>query len=514
MSLQDGYNGRAIFISYRHLDNHLPPQSSKELLGFVDYLRRQVDFDLVQLGCPNVIFWQDRTKIAPADDFNAEIEKALKNADLFIAILSQHYITSPWCIRELGTMKSRVTSLGTPEGDGRIFRVDKHKISEEEIPEQLRNTHRVPFYHEDRYDGKVLHYFWRGKVQHIDEYESAVRTLAEGICERLKKLGIRFHPKKELNPGEPHKGPSNGRTVFVAKPAGDMIPSYQYLVRELQGAGYRVTPDPEKDLDNLVKEMQSHFVEALSEAEASIHLLGTWTGGRPYRLEMDLVPMQLAAAAKEAERKPEFKRIIWAPAILPGTLGESEIVSRDYLEVLKHFGQKLSETDQVLNDTAAHFVGFVLQHLAKERGDPIPDSRIKSKIVYIRASGLKKLALQIARELRRIGFDPIELARVDEEFPDQGPHIVACWGSQSKAKIEAEIRAIYESMKKGRPSGGKLILLLTSPSTKSKTDVLDLPMPYVDHIVDARKCDDARSVGEELASALGDDYGLLGGAGR
>ena len=102
-------------------------------------------------------------------------------------------------------------------------------------------------------------------------------------------------------------------------------------------------PDPDKDLGGLGEEVRSLVVEALSEAEVSIHLLGARTGGRPDGLDMDLVPMQLAAAAEEAKRKRGFERMIWAPAVLPRSSAEPEM-ARDPLEVLGRFDQQLLAT--------------------------------------------------------------------------------------------------------------------------------------------------------------------------
>ena len=65
------------------------------------------------------------------------------------------------------------------------------------------------------------------------------------------------------------------------------------------------------------EEVRSTVINALAEAEASIHLLGIRTGGRPDGLDMDLVPMQLAAAAEKAKEQPGFERMIWAPTVLP-----------------------------------------------------------------------------------------------------------------------------------------------------------------------------------------------------
>jgi hypothetical protein len=81
-----------MFVSYRRLDDDAPP--GKRASGFVDYLLRQVRYDLVQLGVPHAIVWQDRSKIAPADDWNEDISNALNKAELFTVILSKNYITS------------------------------------------------------------------------------------------------------------------------------------------------------------------------------------------------------------------------------------------------------------------------------------------------------------------------------------------------------------------------------------------------------------------------------------
>jgi hypothetical protein len=385
MTLQSGNacDEREVFISYRRLDNDLPPDTPNGR-GFVDYLKRQVRYDLSQLGVPDAILWQDRSEIAPADDWNEKIRNALNNAELFIAVLSKNYINSPWCEKELHTMKSRTEMLGTPAGDRRIFRVDKHKVPEDKIPEALRTIQAVQFYREDRYDAEgVDEYFWRGKVRLIDEYEGAVNKLARGICRRLEELGIPCQ-RKEQPERRPENGrPTNGRVVFVAKPAGDMMQAYRSLVTELRNTGFRVTPDPDKELGASADAVRSTVAKALAEAEASIHLLGTRRGGGPDGLDMDLVPMQLAAAADEARNRPGFARLIWAPIVLPsGTAAEAKMAQRDPLDVVDKFGERL-ETDHVVGDTASRFNEFVfqrLERLGRKRSDPSAERKLERKV--------------------------------------------------------------------------------------------------------------------------------------
>jgi hypothetical protein len=147
----------------------------------------------------------------------------------------------------------------------------------------------------------------------------------------------------------------------VAKPAIDMVESYKAVVAELRGRGYRVTPEDDQDLRKLGKnKLQSIVVNALEDAEASIHLLGEKTGARPDGL--DLVPMQLAAAADEARKRPDFVRMIWAPKVLLSQTSAG--VDRDPLKVVGKFGEPLP-TDQIDGDTASRFIEYMLQRLER-----------------------------------------------------------------------------------------------------------------------------------------------------
>jgi hypothetical protein len=64
----------------------------------------------------------------------------------------------------------------------------------------------------------------------------------------------------------------------------------------------------------------------------------------------------------------------------------------------------------------------------------------------------------------------------------------------SRTKIWDEIMTVRRSWTTAKPAGGKLILLVTSPATKSKAEALDVGIPHVDHTIDAMACD-AASVG-------------------
>src|SRR5262249_54169120 len=154
-------------------------------------------------------------------------------------------------------------------GSRRIFRVDKHKVPDVDIPKALRVIQSVIFYGVDEETKRVEEYFWRGQVRRRREYFGAVHDLAVAICDRLDELGIlRLEPQAApQSPSPAHNVNATGSVVFVAKPASDMLESYRTLVYELRGAGFRVTPDPDKDLGSHGEDVRSAVVNALAKAE-------------------------------------------------------------------------------------------------------------------------------------------------------------------------------------------------------------------------------------------------------
>jgi hypothetical protein len=160
-----------IYVSYARQDNEPEP-------GFVDFLMMNLRNELLQLGVQHV--WLDRGKLSEA------ILSTLNEAELFVVILSKNYITSAWRKQELSAMASRIAMLDPDAGQRRIFRVDKHNVPRDQIPEPLRRIHAVRFYSED---DESKSYYRRGKVRRPDEFERAVRGLALAIRRRLDELG-------------------------------------------------------------------------------------------------------------------------------------------------------------------------------------------------------------------------------------------------------------------------------------------------------------------------------------
>ena len=503
---EEGGVGRSVFISYRRLDDDPPPEKPDG--GFVRYLSQQVRWELNQLGVPKAVLWRDRAKIEPGDVWSLKIEKALSDADLFLAIVSRNYVHSDWCAREVSTMAARVLS-DSNDSPRRMLRIDKHRVDERLIPEPLRIVQAIRFYQEDAETKEEDEFFWRGRVCLYDEYIYAVRRLARAIYERLEQLGGLSEAKRDGAKDEPSSSTVGEtpdfipiHTIFVAKPAADMLEEYRSLTRELTQRGCRVLPDPSVALSDNAEQVTGTIQDALGNSAFSIHLIGERRGSRPDGLNEDLVPFQLSAAARRATSDPKFSRLIWAPKILPRSdPADNDIKLRDPIEVLAGLGDKCP-TDEIDGDTVARFKEFVLQRIFS---DTTPSVRPN---IYIHSvSTDRDFAVEVARELKSLGATPLLGPETDDGSSEQveqarrallsgTQYAIVCWAAANRAEVTSEaVCSALQDWKSENQSKRQLILLLGRPSSKAKTEIAEFGVGQaVDRIIDASGPDDIKVV--------------------
>ena len=174
----------AIYVSYRQLDN-ATPTGVRVRAGFVDYLLRQVRSRLQEDGVPDAILWQDYSQIQP-DEIWSEAILNVNKADFFIVILSKNYLRSVWSTKELACIIKRAEMLDGRAWERRIFRVDKHRVPEDQIPEALRGIQAVRFYREG--NDATYEFFWGGKVRLSKEFDKALLELTSAIGNRLEEV--------------------------------------------------------------------------------------------------------------------------------------------------------------------------------------------------------------------------------------------------------------------------------------------------------------------------------------
>ena len=102
-----------VFVSYAHADNEIPESSSAKF-GWVTTLARNLNI------APNVypknLFIDHRLK--PGDVFSDDLVQIVQNSALLVLLLSQNYIDSNWCGKELDHFIRTRGRLRRPDAGG------------------------------------------------------------------------------------------------------------------------------------------------------------------------------------------------------------------------------------------------------------------------------------------------------------------------------------------------------------------------------------------------------------
>jgi len=298
---------------------------------------------------------------------------------------------------------------------------------------------------------------------------------------------------------------TNGRTVFVARPADDMWPGYIRIVDELRNRGFAVVPDSDIPKENGAVEFIDH---ALARAEVAVHLLGGERGYAPAE-EEPIVSLQLARAALRTQAasasepdQSEFRRIVWAPKILddtaaptPGRPGE-----RDPLAVLARFGEQLPG-DKVLGENLIRFVDFLYQYLDKTRprtaisaiefeaGAKIFIDHDEDDIDYADELAMALQERSLTPLLPTFDGKPSLRTAQNRRYMQECTAIALCWGKATEAWVMAETSKLDQWRRAGRREQFVATLLAAPPTHRFKQRRLRIKPPGIDQVVDMTDAD-------------------------
>ncbi len=471
---------RPLFISYRRADNRPPPDVPKAE-GYITHFCRQLYWELDNAGLAADSLWIDRNQLEPADKFTEVIQQQLQNSDILLAILSNGYVSSGWCCEEVDYFAQRLRDVPDAERKRRIFRVDKHEVADADLPEALQNLQAVRLYEKDPESGVEREFYYRGKLRRPTPYREAINELAIAIRKRIQELGLvrrtqgpgmvaAAHAAAEPlahAPPERAAAPGNGRTVYVAMPAFELEEQHTTLVRELRGRGFRVVPEGE--LPRRGEAALAAVRAGLAEAELSVHLLGEKMGFQPEELTVGIVSLQLKEAAGQAARTPGFRRLVWAPKMMPD--GEDGAPARDPLAVLARYDACLP-SDEVDGDTTARFNDFVVQTLRARQPAPPPAKPAagRAATVYLAfAPPDQALAFGAAKRLKEAGAKPMLFPNDTAcALASRADHVVVCWGAAGDADVLALLDRLAEGGWRAQHPAGRLLLLTFDAANESQ----------------------------------------------
>jgi hypothetical protein len=509
-----------IFISYAREDNAIPPDAPGAK-GFVTALHAYLEYAFQHHGYPRPIVWWDTRNVEDGDPI---VKEAIDASSLLLIILSRNWTHQLYCRRQLEFFRQRWQA----DGDNirhRIIVVRKHYVEENEHPALFGVTSGLipgqtgyDFFKFDglKDPGKERLYFDPQKRPQDGDYIQKASELGRHLWLVARNFSQKDNLQALAGAEESRarsKVPRNGRTIYLAKPAPDMLQAHRRVERELYEAGFDVVP---KEIQEIPPDESAiGFInEALEAAEVSVHLVGSGLGiapthhDRTVRLQLECAAAKVERCANERTgRTTGFHRIIWAPKFFTGEFRDP-FLGFDKFRVQVE-GDKLIESDNL-----SQFEDFLRDHLGRytpetgkpcgsEETGPTGDNedadRTSEKKIYLYHSEedseyAADLALALQRENSRIEpllpaleGPPPEVESYHRQRLAECDAVVLCWANASEVWIRAHAhqlrdwrglgrteRFAFRGLIAGPPPGNRKKILLRVPPRSEIDKVLDL----------------------------------------
>lgn len=280
-------------------------------------------------------------RIHKSGDFTQDEERklAIHRSDIFIVILTDEYIKSEICLKEVNLATSRNVK---PD----IFKVLKTDVLHAEQPVEIADLLGYNFFERE---------IQREQEEGYEEF--LVYEVERRYWSRITDLAFDIYKAAGLLPEK------NELCIYIAETTPDQEKNRENLKRELKRLGYKVFPDktlPE-DSSALVKEV----LEYLRLSSMSVHIIGSYYGEPLLKSEFSLVDLQNKIAANYSEKlsgknsgSDLFTRLIW----MDPDLKVSNEKQRLFIEQLKRDTDSLTGASLIQNPIEI-FKSFVLSKL-------------------------------------------------------------------------------------------------------------------------------------------------------
>lgn len=250
-----------VFVSYAHVDN-LPDRPGER--GWVEDFADQLRVRLLKRAGEPVEVWRD-PELRRVERFDEAIQKAVREAGVMIALISNRYLRSEYCADELAWFCEKASAEPhglTVGGCLRVFPVLLYNFPHTEWPEACRGTLAFPFH----------------DAEGTDAHGAPLDPAGEPFEQQMKALVEELHHVLELLREAPAEEDAPPFTVFLADTAGDAGPTRRRLARELEAQGVSVltgVPPPHEAAAH-----EAAVRSAVERADLTVHLL-TAAPGEP-----------------------------------------------------------------------------------------------------------------------------------------------------------------------------------------------------------------------------------------
>ena len=330
-----------IFISYAHVNNQRADEREE---GWVAQFQKHLEVQLSTLvGRVGVVkIWWD-PELDGSRLFDQTIQDRINRSALFIALTSNGYLASDYCLQEVRCFRQKAQGepWGLSIGDRmRVFNLLLNNIPYTQWPAEYGRTSGYPFHDAGR-EGEIGYpldpadkLFKRQLRALVEAVYGTLGAFKEAISAALDKAAAPAinqagdQADNQTNKQQPLSA-DGSFTVFLADTSDPLRTLRKRVANELQQQGVKLCAPVPPPYETAAHE--ARVIAEIGRAQLAVHLLDAWPGR-----EMDDQP-EKSYPRRQAELGVEHARaqLIWAPQSLELELVEDEAY-RQFLDRLEN----------------------------------------------------------------------------------------------------------------------------------------------------------------------------------
>jgi hypothetical protein len=488
-----------VMISYAWRDNQPPPLSKQE--GWVSAFQEGLEFWLKQLMPRASRIWRDKNQMPGNKLFAEELDQVVGKCAVLLTVMSEPYLSSEWCNRELKTFLLNAEAQGgvRVDNDYRVFKINKLPVERNAIPSELNVITGFDFYEidpETRMPTPIDPSFGDNERERFIKKVYSVSVALAKLLRQIEDKGIGVQDNsippefKAGNAGsvaEP-SGPSSqqaiaiaatGLKIYIPHTTKDLREVRDDLVAELMRRNCTVLPQEQGQFED-VDDFRQTVQQDLAQCDLAIHLIGSRYGIVLDGAAQSVTELQNEWAAAESSKRG-MRRLIW----MPKELGEVASQQATFIAKLRNDATALAGAD-LMQDSAEVMKGQVLELLKPKPTESVIASAQGRQIYLLHEEGDK----DAVREMRKffksatLHGGPVRLvlptfdgdAAASRELQRQNllesDAVIVFWQSSSQAWVESSLNEVRKAPASGRikPFAAKHLVYLAGTKTSTKED--------------------------------------------
>lgn len=296
-----------VFVSYAHVDN-VPEAVAEQgwVTDLVELLRVLLDKKAGRVNSARI--WHDPV-LRSNDSIDPVILQAALESKVFLLVVSQGYLQSSYCRKELATFcegarKAMGLEIG---GRSRLFVVKIDETARTLWPDDLQRVEGCSYYRENRSTGRGRLLRRTARREDEPDYWNTLEALASDIHDTIVAISPRF----SSSPQEARR-----TSIYLAEATDDLFDDREKLRADLEQHGIHVEPAAELPRDPV--QCGQAVQQLLGQCLFSVHMLSP-VAGRPLGDSGKGISQIQSETAMRAARVRPYP-MLWLP---PGMRAES-----------------------------------------------------------------------------------------------------------------------------------------------------------------------------------------------